>query len=190
MNSPRQAPLLWDRALPDPPPSTPTIDDLPLTARDAAQRATAVLAGEPPITDPLIDLIRLLDRDTNTTRASEAAERAGISSTDLRRLRAAHTFGGPPGAHATLYRTTPDASSIQPALEAINRTRSHTARPLQVDGNRITDDQAQLQIRLGPDDRWYPYTAHHEQWVPVPGPSTEAAAAYTAAVNAKRNRHG
>jgi hypothetical protein len=45
-----------------------------------------------------------------------------------------------------------------------------------------------VQIRLGPDDRWYPFTSGQDRWWPAPGAAESPGAAYQAALRVKSLR--
>jgi hypothetical protein len=178
------------QSVPDPPPPAPPTTHLAWIARDAANRAAALLAGTAPITDPVIDTIRLLNDSNDATHAQAAAESTGLRPAELARLRTAFTFGGPSGVHVMLETIDADSETMTAATRAIDRVRTATRAPLRTEHNWITDDAANLQVRLGSDERWYPFTATTDgNWAPAQHPTTDPAAAYTAAATAKRNRH-
>jgi hypothetical protein len=181
------APL--DYPLPEPPAPAPALHALRALAADAATRAAALLAGTTPTDpDPVVDLVRL-DSDRDSWEFTDAAlERAGLTAAQLRRLRIARRHGGDSFVHATLYTTQPDLTVIEAALTAIRPQRSAPRTALHADDNHITDHDAGIQIRLGPDTRWHPYTQDGETWAPAAGSNPDPAAAYRAALTARVNR--
>ena len=178
-----------EQSFPDPPPPAPPTSQLAWIARDAANRAADLLTGAAPITDPLIDAVRLLNDSNDATHAQTAAESAGLRPAELTRLRTGFTFGGPSGVHVMLETIDSDSETMTAAARVIDRVRTGTRAPLRTERNWITDDAANIQVRLGSDERWYPFTATTDgNWAPAQNPTTDPAAAYTAAATAKRNR--
>lgn len=180
---------LWDYDLPSTPSSGPHLDRILETARDAADRAQALLDGKPFDPDPLVDLVRLL-HGRPTTEAETAAARAGLRPTQLRRLRTAFTIGGANAVNVALYLTTPETSLIDHTVQAIQRVRPATAAPLKVLRNRITDAEAGVQVRLGPDALCYPFTVLQDDWVLARRATPSPTEAYVAARQALRSRRG
>lgn len=180
---------LWDHELPQAPAGTSSTQQITDTARDAAQRAQALLDGRPYDPDPLVDLVRLLHGRPQAD-AEAAAERAGLRLGELRRLRNAFTFGGSTGVHVCLHLSDADPAVLTAATQDIARRRGSTTGHLKIEYNRLTDAGAGVQIRLGPDRLWYPFTAAQDDWVPAPRPTNSPADAYQAACTALRNRRG
>ncbi|MGW6454420.1 hypothetical protein ACWF94_00590 [Streptomyces sp. NPDC055078] len=178
---------LWERDLPPAPVTVAGAADIADLARDAAQRARALLDGQPFDNDPIVDLVRLL-HGRSTADAEAAAGRAGMRLAELRRLRAAFTFGGTTAVRVALHPSSPDEAALDEAVRAIESKRATATGPLEVTDNRITDPTTGVQIRLGPDDLWYPFTANGDDWAPAPRPASSPADAYTAARTAVRNR--
>ncbi|MEU6290353.1 hypothetical protein [Streptomyces sp. NPDC046988] len=69
-----------------------------------------------------------------------------------------------------------------PAASAGRRLRSRPG------GNQITDTALGIALRYGPDSRWYPFGASEGDWECLAAPRDAAAAAYRAALAAKRSR--
>ena len=187
--APAAAPF-WERVLPTSPSTIPlpSPEALNAIARDAAQRAADVLDGLPLISDPTTDLVRLLHGSTDTAAATEAAERAGLRPAELGRLRAAYTHGRAAAVHTMLHPADTDPQTLSTAAMAVEPHRRQGSTPLRTAQNSVTDDDNGLQIRLGPDDRWHPFTTGSDGWAPASGCSPEPASAYRAAQNAKQNR--
>ncbi|WP_406387627.1 hypothetical protein [Streptomyces sp. NBC_00887] len=64
-----------------------------------------------------------------------------------------------------------------------------TAAPprLQSWRNRLTVDHAGLQLRLGPDAHWYPYTRENGEWWPCAPCTPDPVAALTAAWDSRQS---
>lgn len=180
---------LFERDLPEPHAPAPAACDLGRIARDASLRAARLLHdSDPGPSDPVIDLVRLLAGCTDTAITRAAATPANLRPGELGRLRTAYTYGGVHGVHTALHTTAPSPQTLQTAAESISHHRPRTAAALRTEHNHVTDDDAGLQVRYGPDHRWYPYVFGHGTWAPAPHPSSDPAHAYRFATMAKRNR--
>jgi hypothetical protein len=167
--------------LPDP-------DTLELIIGDASRRAAAICAGEPDPQDddPLVDVIRLLAQAPTQERHQAISRHTGLAEADVRRLLLAFRHGGPAGVHAALG-ATPLAG--ERAAEAARRvTRQAMAGELDAAAGIITDAVSGIQVRHGPDGRWYPFTRSAQRWWPAPGASPQPDAALAAATRARRAR--
>ncbi|MER5352638.1 hypothetical protein ABT093_20180 [Kitasatospora sp. NPDC002551] len=167
--------------LPVPPPQvTPGIEAL---LADAAQRARAILDGAPVADlDALTDTIRYLATPIGAPSLENVASRLNRPVADVRRLVLAQRHGGPAGVHAADGPLPADPAVVDRALADIIAAQPTARGSLQADGNRITNDHAGVQLRLGPDSRWHPFVAGLTgAWQPAPGPSADAVAAYRAA---------
>ncbi|MGW2282660.1 hypothetical protein [Streptomyces sp. NPDC001770] len=94
----------------------------------------------------------------------------------------------PPNSSSSFH--SPGPPLLTAATHAIQRLRRSTAAPLAIDHNRITDHDAHVQIRLGPDGLAYPFTAVQDDWVLAGRPTPSPGDAYTAARHTLRNRRG
>jgi hypothetical protein len=103
------------------------------------------------------------------------------------RLRMAYRYGGAAGVRACAYPVDPDPDLLDEAADEINGQRPAPAA-LEIDRNRITDHAAGVQIRLGPDQRWYPFTGERDIWTPARHPDPSPANAFNAALEARRAR--
>ncbi len=173
-------------------PTPPVVPDTPLLtllAADAAERATAMLAGNPTETpDPLIDAVRLLATTLGAPHTARAAELTGIADNELRRLILTHRHGGSAGVSAALQATPSDPADMSAAVDEVHRQRSFAIGDLSIDAGTITDAGAGIQLRRGPDQRWHPFTHAREQWWPTTGADPNAGTAYQAAARAKTLR--
>jgi hypothetical protein len=67
----------------------------------------------------------------------------------------------------------PDSADLLKAARAALRTKAHAAENIQ--GNRVT--AGRLQLRLGRDLQWYPYTRSDGDWEPSGTPEPDPARA-------------
>ena len=167
-------------ALPvDPPPWRSGLrDDLLELAADAASRAWDMamgLSADAGLTlDPDADLARRAARALGTPAFAVLAVRAGVGERDLARHALAWRQGGMTGLESLRAEwdpaaDDPDAFELLTAARAALRARADAAETIQ--GNRIT--AGRLQLRLGRDLRWYPYTRSDQDWEPSGSPDTD-----------------
>ncbi|MGW1617339.1 hypothetical protein ACWCQZ_50245 [Streptomyces sp. NPDC002285] len=183
------APLL-DGLRSDPPAPGPTLQALRLLTRDAAARARELLASRPVLVgdDPVQDAARLLADAAHRPYLEHAAEQLGLSTLQMRDLALAHEYGGAAGVEAALWPLAADAEVLAHAEAAIQPHRPARLASLVSQDNQLTDAAARIQLRLGSDGLWYPFTDWHGTWRPVPDPSRNPATAYKAARRALRDR--
>ena len=171
------------------PPGVPDKELLHLLTADAAERATALLAGHPTVTaDPVTDAVRLLASAEGAAHTARAAELTGLPEDELRRLTLAHRHGGTAGVSAALEATPCGTEEMSAAVEEVRRRRTFAVGELAIDAGTITDAGAGIRLRRGPDRRWYPFTHAREQWWPASGANASAGAAYQAAVRTRSLR--
>ncbi|MFI1701491.1 hypothetical protein ACH419_36810 [Streptomyces bobili] len=183
------APLL-DGLRSDPPAPGPAAQALRLLSRDAAARAAALLAGRPLPAggDPVQDAARLLADPAHRRYLEHAAEQLSLSTLQMRDLALAHEYGGAAGVEVALWPRAADAEVLAHAEAAIQPHRPARLASLVSQDNQLTDAAARIQLRLGSDGLWYPFTDWHGTWRPAPGPSDNPATAYKAARRALRDR--
>ncbi len=171
-------------ALPvDPPPWRSGLrDDLLELAADAASRAwemaTGLSADAGLNLDPDDDLARRAARALGTPTFAVLAARSGIHERDLARQALAWRQGGMTGLESLRAEwdpaaEDPDALELLTAARAALRTK--TGAEEAVHGNQVT--AGNMQLRLGRDLRWYPYTRSDEGWEPGGSPETDPARA-------------
>jgi hypothetical protein len=171
------------------PSGLPDVRVLKLLAADAAERATAMLAGNNTETqDPLIDAIRLLATTSGAPHTAQAAELTGIPEDELRRLVLTHRHGGAAGVSAALEATPCGPDDMSAAVDEVRSRRAFAIGDLEVDPGTITDAGAGIRLRLGPDRRWHPFTYARDQWWPAAGADPSAGTAYEAAARARALR--
>jgi len=167
-------------ALPvDPPPWRSSLrDDLLELAADAASRAWELAMGLSADAglnlDPDADLARRAARALGTPAFTVLAARSGVRERDLARQALAWRQGGLTGLESLRAEwdpatEDPDALELLTAARAALRTKTGAAEA--VHGNQVT--ASNLQLRLGRDLRWYPYTRSDEGWEPGGSPETD-----------------
>ncbi len=171
-------------ALPvDPPPWRSGLrDDLLELAADAASRAWEMAMGLSADAglnlDPEADLARRGARALGTPAFAALAARSGVRERDLARQGLAWRQGGLAGLESLRAEWDPAAEDPD-ALELLTAVRaalrSKTGAEEAVHGNQVT--AGHLQLRLGRDLRWYPYTRSQEGWEPGGSPEHDPARA-------------
>ena len=153
----------------DPPRSSGVdVRDLVALATDAARRAWELASGDGDGGLGLTfeqDLARRAAPALGTPELADLAHRAGISSRQLTTWAVAWREAGPGGLAVTLddpITVSPDA--LAEAVEALPNATT--------EANRVT--AGKLQLRLGPDNLWYRFDQHFNDWTltrpPAPDP--------------------
>ncbi len=167
-------------ALPvDPPPWRAGLrEDLIELAADAAGRAWELASGlsdDAGLTlDPDADLARRAARTLGTRAFTALAARSGMPPRDLARQALGWRQGDVAGLRLLHGRWDPAAEDPDTAglLEAAQAAlRAKTGAPEAVQGNWVT--AGRLQLRLGRDLRWYPYSLSDQEWEPSGTPETD-----------------
>jgi hypothetical protein len=174
-----------------PPGTVPGVDQLRLLAADAAGRAAMMLAGDYPLAeadDPLVDAVRILATAEGASHVAQAAHLTGRPEEELRRLVLAYRHGGPGGVSAAVEASAGRSEQMEDAERDVRKLRAFAVGDLAIGPGMIADPGAGVQIRLGPDDRWYPFTSGQDRWWPAPGASDSPGAAYQAALRVKSLR--
>jgi uncharacterized Zn finger protein len=168
-------------ALPvDPPPGQAGLrDDLLALAADTAARAWQLAVGLDRDAglnlDPDSDLARRADRALGTPAFPTLAARCGIGGRELARRGLAWRHGGQTGLDLlrTDWEPAADATDLLKAARvALRDLAGGTAR---ITRNRVT--AGRLQLRLGRDYLWYPYTKSDDDWEPAGPPQPDPARA-------------
>ncbi|MDJ0461707.1 SWIM zinc finger family protein [Streptomyces sp. H27-C3] len=162
---------------------------LDLLVTDAAARAhTLLTTGEDPIAplSPWQDAVRLAAAQpgsglTAATRSLYAAlaSATGRTPTDLARAVAAWQQGGRQGLAVLEVPWDPPAGPFDRAGPALAAARLPRLRPHR---NRLSDAERGIQLRLGHDDRWYPYESDPgtDDWWPTGIPDADPVGALSA----------
>ena len=167
-------------ALPvDPPPWRPGLrEDLVELAADAAGRAwqlaTGLSADAGLTLEHDADLARRAARALGTPAFAALAARSGVAQRDLARQALAWRQDGIAGlellrAEWDPAAEDPDAAELVDAARAVLRAKTGVAEDVR--GNRVT--AGRLQLRLGRDLRWYPYTRSDQDWEPSGAPGAD-----------------
>jgi uncharacterized Zn finger protein len=176
-------------ALPvDPPPWRSGLrEDLIELAADAARRAWELAVGLSPdaglTLSPDADLARRASWAIGTPAFAPIATRSGLPERDLARQALAWKHGGAAGLDLLSARWDPVAEdlvsedSVAARLLAAAQDALHTktGEAAATDGNRVS--ATRLQLRLGHDLLWYPYTRSGPDWEPSGAPDPDPAAA-------------
>jgi hypothetical protein len=156
---------------------------------DAAERAAAMLAGAAPAAvdeDPLVDAVRLLASPEGAPHAGRAARLTGLAEDELRELVLAYRHGGTCGVAAAFGASKCPPEQMADAVREVRAQRALAVGELEVSPGTIADPG--VRIRLGPDDRWYPFTFARDHWWPAPGAAEPPGAAWKAALRARSLR--
>ncbi|MGY4963540.1 hypothetical protein [Streptomyces sp. 900105245] len=174
----------------DPPIPGPRAHALTQMTTDAAARAGNLLAGATAAPhDELADVVRILASPDGVDHLVAAQHATGIPEATLRAMMIGYRHGGPAGAHATLAATRVTTDALERARETIHASRAVGLATITIDGGSLTDTTAGVQIRPGPDGRWYPFTLWRaDEWRPAPGACDDPAEAFRAARRARAAR--
>ncbi|MFD0508213.1 SWIM zinc finger family protein [Streptomyces chiangmaiensis] len=172
-----------------PPPGTPfTLDDLEALTRDTAQRARRLAAGHTALLTctPVEDAVRLAATGVSEDWFHHLVRASGLPPLDFARLVRALRHGGPAGVAVARAPLAPDSAAMAAARTALaDPDTTDTAGPLRLRAwrNRLTADDEGVQIRLGPDNRWHPYTRESRgtAWWPCAPATADPVAALVAA---------
>ncbi|MEU3217640.1 hypothetical protein [Streptomyces sp. NPDC006971] len=178
-------------ALDDPPAPCPPARELAWMTEDAADRARALLAGPGAAGRPhdeLADVVRVLATPDGVHRIPDAVRATGHDEAALRTSMIGYRHGGPAGAHAALAPTPVPDAVLERARDAVRASRALSLGGIDVVDGALTDTTAGVQLRPGPDGRWFPFTSFGEEWRPAAGCSADPVEAYRAARRARTAR--
>ncbi|MGY1499225.1 hypothetical protein ACW4TU_22020 [Streptomyces sp. QTS52] len=145
---------------------------------DAAARSARLLAGD--ITDLHLtqhqDAVRIAASSHGPEWFHHLIVNTGAKPGAFARLTRAWRHGGPTGLTVAEHPHTPDPVTMKAARTAL----TGAPVPLRTWRNRLTLTDHGIQLRLGPDARWYPYSQDDEgEWWPGAPADTDPAAALT-----------
>ncbi|MFI5688141.1 hypothetical protein [Streptomyces sp. NPDC051636] len=139
--------------------------------------------------DRLADTVRILANPEGVNRLPDAARATGHLETTLRTMMIGYRHCGPAGAHAALAPTPTPSNALEQARTAIRASRVLSLGNIDIIDGTLTDTTAGIELRPGPDGRWFPFTSfNNEEWRPAPGCSANPAEAYQAARRARAAR--
>ncbi|MFJ8009492.1 SWIM zinc finger family protein [Streptomyces fagopyri] len=168
-----------------PPDSGLAAPDLERLMADAATRAARILGGD---TASLYltqqqDVVRIAATTPGPEWIHHLIRSTGTKPTALARLARAWRHGGPDGVTVAEQPHTPDPAMMKTARAALNTAlteMTNAPASLRVWRNRLTLDDQGIQLRLGPDTRWYPYLRDDQgEWWPAAPAATDPVAALT-----------
>jgi uncharacterized Zn finger protein len=171
-------------ALPvDPPPWRSGLrEDLIELAADAARRAWELAVGLSPDVGLTLssdaDLARRASWAIGTPAFAPIAVRSGMAERDLARQALAWKHGGAAGLDLLTAQWDPvaeDPDAVRLLAGAQDALHTKTGEAAATDGNRVS--ATRLQLRLGHDLLWYPYTRSGPDWEPSGAPDPNPAAA-------------
>lgn len=174
-----------------PPGPVPDLAQLRLLVADAADRAAAMLTDAYPAAeadDPLVDAVRILATPEGRLHTAQAARLTGLPAEELRWLVLAYRHGGIGGVTAALGGHTAEPDQLAGAVREVRKHRGLAIGELVTGPGTISDSGAGVQIRLGPDGLWYPFTSGRDRWWPAPGAAGSPGQAYQAALRARSLR--
>jgi uncharacterized Zn finger protein len=167
----------------DPPPWRSGLrEDLIELAADAARRAWELAVGLSPDADLTLsadaDLARRASWALGTPAFAPIAVRSGLAERDLARQALAWKHGGAAGLDLLTAQWDPvaeDPAAARLLAAAEHALHAKTGEAAATDANRVS--ATRLQLRLGQDLLWYPYTRSGTDWEPSGAPDPHPAAA-------------
>jgi uncharacterized Zn finger protein len=156
-----------------PPPGTGlSTTDLERLIADAAARAAQLLTGATTglhLTQHQ-DAVRIAANAPGPEWFHRLIQNTGAKPTAFARLTRAWRHGGPTGITVAEHPHTPDPTAMTAARTALtDAVTEMTTAPMVLRAwrNRLTLTDQGIQLRLGPDARWYPYLHDDGEWWPA-----------------------
>ncbi|KAB1142510.1 hypothetical protein F7R91_28790 [Streptomyces luteolifulvus] len=156
-----------------PPPGTGLFTtDLERLIADAAARAAQLLTGATTglhLTQHQ-DAVRIAANAPGPEWFHRLIQNTGAKPTAFARLTRAWRHGGPTGITVAEHPHTPDPTAMTAARTALTEALTEmTTAPIALRAwrNRLTLSDHGIQLRLGPDARWYPYLHDDGEWWPA-----------------------
>ncbi|NWF28675.1 SWF or SNF family helicase [Streptomyces sp. PKU-EA00015] len=172
-------------------------DALQFLAADAAARARSLLAaalapgheeaGPSPVLTPRQDAVRMAASSPGPVIEGRIATGTGRSGAELDLAVRAWRYGGAASLAVLEDDVTPDPASAARAAAALDAAwaegdESSRPRLRPAGAARWTVVGAQVQLRLGPDGRWWPYRRERAVWAPAGPASADPASALALAL--------
>ena len=182
-------PAAHTTALPAAPPSGTGLAaaDLERLMADATARAARLLAGDTAdlhLTQHQ-DAVRIAASNPGPEWFHHLIQNTGAKPTAFARLTRAWRHGGPTGITVAEHPYAPDPTvmkAARTALDAALAEMTDSPTPLRTWRNRLTLTHHGIQLRLGPDARWYPYLQDDDgEWWPAAPADCDPVTALTAA---------
>ncbi|MEC4017521.1 SWIM zinc finger family protein [Streptomyces sp. H27-D2] len=160
--------------------------DLEGLTADAAARAQRVLAGDfsSLALTQRQDAVRIAASDRGLEWFHGLQQGTGLRPVEFARLTRAWRYGGATGVIVAEEPSTPDPSAPAAARTAVTGALTDMARDavaLKAWRNRLTLGGTGIQLRYGPDRRWYPYVRQDGEWWPCAPADADPVAAFAAA---------
>ncbi|MFF9173420.1 SWF or SNF family helicase [Streptomyces sp. NPDC014793] len=128
------------------------------------------------------DVVRLADGAVPAAAADRLAEGSGRDRAGLATAVRAWRLGGPPALAVLDGQWQVRDAALARARAALDAAWETDERPsFRQDGTRWTVADEGVQLRLGPDGRWWPYRAEGGHWVPAGAPDRNPATALATA---------
>ncbi|KKD05518.1 SWIM zinc finger family protein [Streptomyces sp. WM6386] len=171
-----------------PPPGTGlAAADLERLMADVTARAARLLAGDTAhlhLTQHQ-DAVRIAASNPGPEWFHHLIQNTGTDPTAFARLTRSWRHGGPVGITVTEQPHTPDPVAMTTARTALTTALAEMTDspvPLRAWRNRLTLTADGIQLRLGPDTRWYPYLQDDDgEWWPAAPADADPVAALTGA---------
>lgn len=168
-----------------PPVSGLVTTDLERLMTDAATRAARLLAGD--TTDLHLtrhqDAVRIAASGPGPEWFHRLIVNTGAKPDAFARLTRAWRHGGPTGLTVAEHPHTPAPVTMKAARTALTEALAEMTTapvPLRAWRNRLTLTDHGIQLRLGPDARWYPYSQDDDgEWWPAAPAHTDPVTALT-----------
>ncbi|MGW1157591.1 SWIM zinc finger family protein [Streptomyces sp. NPDC002513] len=182
---PEPAPHTASLPVTPPPDSGLATADLERLMADAAARAVRLLAGD--TTDLRLtqrqDAVRIAASSPGPEWFHHLIQNTGANPAAFARLTRAWRHGGPMGLSIAEQPHTPDPAAMTAARTALTTALMEMATapvPLRAWRNRLTLTDHGIQLRLGPDARWYPCLRDDDgEWWPAAPADADPVAALT-----------
>ncbi|MER6076112.1 SWIM zinc finger family protein [Streptomyces sp. NPDC001817] len=185
---PGRGPALVDTAVPEPGVDPATLE---LLAADAATRAHHLLAAalsarhaDTAPTPPLAewqDAVRLAATHPTPEALARISSNCGRTPGELAAAVRAWRYGGPASLDVLENPWNPPTARLERDRAALQADWADAKPPrLRTFRNRWTVEGRDIQLRLGQDGLWYPYTKDRGTWQPAGPPDTDPAIILTA----------